>query len=295
MPKDKSSQLDFRTDYPEYGIREPLLLSEDIKWNRFSLEYHLQPKLEISEHYHTQHMISIHLDRQPKHLEIGMDENHQDVIWQPGDIFIVPAYVNHNLAWGHDAEFMMLCIEPELFTQSLNELVDSQPVDLIPHFVKSDPLICQLGLALKADLEASLSASRLYTDAISTALLMHLFQYYSARKNISEYTAKLSKMQLEQVVNYIYEYLDRDISLAELAAIVQMGARHFSRCFKQSTGLSPYQYLIKCRVDKAKELLQRKDSSIAATAQSVGFANQSHLCRHFKRWLGVSPSAVQKR
>jgi AraC family transcriptional regulator len=148
---------------------------------------------------------------------------------------------------------------------------------------------------LKTDLETGASGSRLYTDAISNALLVHLFQFYSAHKDISEYTGKLTKIQLEQVVNYIHEYLDRDISLAELAAIVQMGSRHFSRLFKQSTGLSPYQYLIKCRVDKAKELLQQKDSSIAQTAQAVGFANQSHLSRHFKRLLGVNPREVQKR
>jgi AraC family transcriptional regulator len=295
MPNDKSSQLDFRTDYPEYGIREPLLSSDNTKWNGFSLEYHLQPMLEIVEHYHTQHMISIHLDRQPNYLEIGMDESRQDVNWQPGDIFIVPAYMNHSLAWGHNSEFMMLCIEPDLFTQSLNEIVASNPVDLIPHFCQTDALIHQFGLALKTDLETGASGSRLYTDAISNALLIHLFQYYSSPKNISEYSGKLAKIQLEQVVNYIHEYLDRDISLAELAAVIQMGSRHFSRRFKQSTGLSPYQYLIKCRVDRAKELLQQKDSSIAQIAQAVGFANQSHLCRHFKRWMGASPRAVQRR
>jgi AraC family transcriptional regulator len=295
MPKDKSSQLDFKTDYPEYGVRQPLLSSGEIKWNGFSLEHHLQPKLEVSEHYHTEHMISIHLDSQPNHLGIGMDENHQDARWQPGDVFIVPAFVNHTLAWSHKAEFMMLCIEPDLFTQSLHEITNFNTVDLVPQFTKPDPLIHQIGLALKIDLETGASASRLYTDAISNALLMHLFQFYSAHKDISEYSGKLTKIQLAQVVNYIHEYLDRDISLSELAEIVQMGSRHFSRLFKQSTGMSPYQYLIKCRVDKAKELLQQKDSSISQTAQAVGFANQSHLSRHFKQWTGVSPKSVQKR
>lgn len=295
MKNNECSQLEFQIDYPKYGIQQPLVSSENAKWNGFALEHHLQPALEVSEHYHDQHMISIHLARQSNYLRIGMDENSQDVEWQPGDIFIVPAYVNHSLAWGYNAEFMMLCIEPDLFTQSLNEIVDSNSVDLIPHFCKSDALIYQLGLALKTDLETGASGSRLYTDAISNALLIHLFQYYSVPKHILEYTGQLTKTQLKQVVDYIHEHLDRDISLAELAAVIQMGARHFSRQFKRSTSFSPYQYLIKCRVERAKELLQRKDSSIAATAQAVGFANQSHLCRHFKHWLGVSPRAVQKR
>ncbi len=291
----KSSQLEFQVDYPNRGIKQPLISSKNPQWNVFSLEHHLQPALAVSEHYHEQHMISICLGQQPNYLQIGMDESLQDVKWHPGDIFIVPAYVNHSLAWGHNSEFMMLCIEPDLFTQSLNEIVDQKFVDLIPHFVKSDPLVCQLGLALKVDLEIGSSSSRLYTDAISNALLMHLFQFYSVHNNKLEHFGKLTKIQLELVVNYIHEYLDRDISLSELAAIVQMSSRHFSRLFKQSTGLSPYQYLIKCRVAKAKELLQQKDSSISQTAQAVGFANQSHLNRHFKHWVGVSPKAVQKR
>jgi hypothetical protein len=47
MPKDKSSQLDFKTDYPEYGVQPPLLSSGEVKWNGFSLEHHLQPKLVV--------------------------------------------------------------------------------------------------------------------------------------------------------------------------------------------------------------------------------------------------------
>ncbi len=120
-----------------------------------------------------------------------------------------------------------------------------------------------------------------------------LLRHYSSRKKTSDYSGKLSKVQLERVVHYVDEHLNQDIALAELAAVVQVGSRHFSRLFKQSTGFSPYQYLIKCRVERARELLQRRSLSIAETAQAVGFANQSHLSRHFKRWFGVSPKSVR--
>jgi len=64
--------------------------------------------------------------------------------------------------------------------------------------------------------------------------------------------------------------------------------------FKQSTGLAPHQYLIQCRVNRAKYLLS-KGNAIADVAYKVGFANQAHLNYHLKRLLGVTPKAVLQK
>jgi AraC family transcriptional regulator len=292
MLNDKPLQLDFtQGDYARYGFtRAPLSPRASAHWDGI---FHRQPGIEVPEHYDVKHTIGIHLDPHPRRLELHLAGSHRRADSQLGDIIVMPANVSHSIACSHESEFMMLCIEPALFTQSLSELTDSNAVELIPQFLRRDPLMYQLGLALKAELETGASGSRLYAESLSNTLLMHLLRHYSSRKNISDYSGKLSKVQLEQVVHYIDEHLSQDISLAALGAVVQMGSRHFSRLFKQSTGFSPYQYLIKCRVERAKKLLQRSSLSIAEIAQAVGFANQSHLNRHFKRWFGVSPKSVR--
>ena len=86
-------------------------------------------------------------------------------------------------------------------------------------------------------------------------------------------------------------YLDRDLTLTELAAIAQLSPNYFTRSFKQSTGFTPHQYVIRQRVEKAKQLLVEGQLAIADIALEVGFAHQSHLNRHFKRWVGVTPKA----
>ncbi|MGB6016783.1 MAG: helix-turn-helix transcriptional regulator, partial [Nodosilinea sp.] len=68
-----------------------------------------------------------------------------------------------------------------------------------------------------------------------------------------------------------------------------MSAHYFSQLFKQSTGFAPHQYVIRCRVERAKTLLAQPHTPIADIAYQVGFAHQSHLNRHFKRLVGVTP------
>lgn len=101
-------------------------------------------------------------------------------------------------------------------------------------------------------------------------------------------------MQLKLVVDYINDYLDRELSLDELATIAQLSPYHFCRSFKGSTGLTPHQYVIRQRVERAKLLLKDGRMGIAEVAIACGFTHQSHLNRHFKRLTGVTPKNFSK-
>ena len=146
-------------------------------------------------------------------------------------------------------------------------------------------------MALKTTLENDGVGSRLYAESMANALAVHLLSRYSTRKHCHHNRGRLSQRQLKQEFDDINEYLEWDLSLAQLAAVVQLSAYHFARLFKHSTGFSPHQYLIRCRVERAKQLLLEGNLTIAQVALTVGFASQGHLNYHFKRLTGMTPKA----
>jgi AraC family transcriptional regulator len=100
----------------------------------------------------------------------------------------------------------------------------------------------------------------------------------------------LSARRLKAVLGYIRENLHAALTLRELAEIAHLSPYHFARRFKDSTGLPPHRYVIARRIERAKELLRGEDDlSLAQVAARVGFWDQGHFTRHFKRLVGVTP------
>jgi AraC-like DNA-binding protein len=134
----------------------------------------------------------------------------------------------------------------------------------------------------------------------SGALAAHLLHRYNAFAPVpgthgaTRFTGGLSPTDLSRVLALIHDQLDVNLSLAEMAQTVNVSPFHFSRLFRQSTGLAPHQYVIAQRVEAARSLLMRGELSAGQIAGHVGFASQSHLNRHFKRIYGVPPVAFAR-
>ncbi|MBD2069552.1 helix-turn-helix transcriptional regulator [Leptolyngbya sp. FACHB-671] len=94
-------------------------------------------------------------------------------------------------------------------------------------------------------------------------------------------------------MDYIQTHLDRDLSLAEVAGVINISPTYFASLFKQAMGISPHQHVIQQRVEKAKLMLKRTNLAIADLALQVGFSSQSHLTQQFKRITGMTPKQVR--
>ncbi len=126
-------------------------------------------------------------------------------------------------------------------------------------------------------------------------LAAHLLRHYCVRKyTVGNYSGGLPKSKLRQVTDYINDNLDQDLRLDDLAAIAQMSPYHFTRLFKQSTGLTPRQYVIRCRIEAAKRLLARWELSITQISQRLGFASHSQITTIFRKHTGTTPTTYRQ-
>lgn len=100
---------------------------------------------------------------------------------------------------------------------------------------------------------------------------------------------------LSKVIDSMHRRLATHQPIAELAAMAAMSERSFMRRFKEATGMSPADWLISARVDRARELLEGSLLSVDAIAGECGFGSAITLRHHFRRKLGISPSAYKTR
>jgi len=106
-------------------------------------------------------------------------------------------------------------------------------------------------------------------------------------------TGGLSTHHRRKVRDLINSALDTPLSIAKLAAAVGLSPHHFARMFKESFGVSPAQYILQARINRAKRLLQGQDT-LASIAAQTGFSQQSHMTMQFKRATGVTPAQYRQ-
>lgn len=297
VPETAVRTLDYRqVNAANSFLPAPSVLSSS-RWQDIHFELFQQPHFEIAEHQHTMHVIAcgIPYPQTENRLEYSSGERWLDGKLKTerrniGDIAIIPADISHRCNWNTSVQFMVLAIEPVLLQQVGIDWVNSDRIELIPQFMTvQDALIQGIFATLKAELETGGFGGTLLVDSLKTALAIHLLRNYCTTVPKSSYSDGLPWVKLTLVTDYINAHLHEELKLTDIAAIAQISPYHFLRLFKQSMGVTPHQYILHSRIDRAKYLLQSSDLSIADIALRVGFCDQSHLTRCFKRILGLTP------
>lgn len=104
----------------------------------------------------------------------------------------------------------------------------------------------------------------------------------------------LSSGAMRRVREYIEAHIGDSIELAALAAVAGLSMFHFARQFKESTGVTPHSYLVRRRIERAQQMLAESDLSLSEIAFRTGFSDQSHLTRHFRQTVGVTPAELRR-
>jgi AraC family transcriptional regulator len=299
MPENQPETVDFtrESDVLKVLPRPSLLSSENLGWNGIYVQQHQQPAWETPEYAHTRHMLLVHSSLQAIKAERRLDGHRQEELLGLGsNVAIVPASVQHQVGWNQESEFTLLFLDPDFLIQVAYELASGDRIEFIPQFAMHDPFIDRIGRSLAAELESNGLGSRLFADSLTTALSVHLLRNYSGRQQaLTEETGGLPQPKLQQAIAYIRDRLSENLSLAAIARELDMSQYYFSRLFKRSMGVSPYQYVMRQRIERAEYLLRTTSLTVAEISQEVGFSNQNQLTIQFRKFMGTTPRNYRKQ
>ena len=187
---------------------------------------------------------------------------------------------------------LVLAFDVAALDRMVDDAIDLTNV-LKPRAMFADSGIMRLAQLFAEECESDQAHSRLYGDNLSMALLLALSRLTAPEPRLVKH-GQLAPWQLRRVTDYLAAHLAEDIPLQILSDLVKLSRSYFSRAFKVSTGLAPHQWLLQARISKAKQLLLETDRPLAQIAIDVGFADQAHFTRTFRREAGESPGAWQR-
>ena len=252
--------------------------------------------------------------------------------WKTSEIRLVPALSLQTIAWGQEAELATFSLDavhlrhpthegipgatgelvwvpwqeqsasptpsvyPALLIHTPYESFLGEHVEIVPSLQAHDPLLTHIALVLRAVIERTDLAGQLYAESLADALVAHFLRRYGASPHsLREVTGGLSPYKLQHTTAYIKDHLEQELSLATLAAVGETSPAHFARLFKHATGLAPHQYVIRCRMDQAKQLLAETDMSLSEIGLQAGCADQSHFTALFRKHVSMTPKAYRDK
>ena len=243
-----------------------------------------------------EHTLYMSLAARPVHYLHAQDGKTRTGLYQRGEILVTPANTPLFVRWEGEENCLQIRLTDEFMRNVARETVvgDCDRIALKPTFQARNPQLESISTMLLNELQQGSLSNRLYVDSLSNILAVNLLrQHATTRPHLPVYEGGLPSRQLRQVLDYIDTHLDQEIKLADLAQLLDISLFHFSRLFMQSLGVSPYQYLLQQRVERAKQLLKSTDRLITDIALACGFNSHSHLSKQFKQLTGTTPKAYR--
>ena len=214
------------------------------------------------------------------------------------DVTFLPAGHPYDWEWNYATQSIHLLVTIDHLQRVSEDITEGKTNhgELCPQFRITDPMVSVLLERLRNELTGSGYGIPLALDAIKDLLCVHLLKAYGGSPVPQPPPSRgLSPNEKARLISYIDDRLSESMGLQELASFAGFSRFHFARLFRQSFGMSPHEYQLHRRIERAREMLRfAPDNSVTHVAVSLGFNDESHFRRHFKRTVGVTPSHYRR-
>ncbi|MBL8549029.1 MAG: helix-turn-helix transcriptional regulator [Hyphomonadaceae bacterium] len=219
-----------------------------------------------------------------------------DAVAQPHDLTDLITFSPPGAAisgWSKPARrtnsFVSLCFAPKALAERIGRNEAALPIQ--PRVLVRDEQLASILQKLASLVRNETVVDDVLVDALALMAMVELAGG-AGRETV---VRGLSSARVKRVRDYVEEHLGCAIALDDLAEVAGLSAFHFSRSFKEATGLSPYRYLLSRRVERAKSLIREGEMPLREIALAAGFASQSQLSRTFSAIAGETPRAFRAR
>lgn len=196
-----------------------------------------------------------------------------------GQFCVVPAGASTRWIVTRPATSLLLRLAPDVLAESSAASFE----DLAPAIHVRDPHIERIGWMMQAEERDGFPGGRLFSDSLGTALAARLMALQRhAAPNVTS-AAALAPWRLQRVIDYIEAYLDRDLTLAQLAQVAGYSVAHFKPMFRQAVGMPAHRFVMERRVLRARTLIAEGRMSMTQIALTAGFTHGSHMARWLRR------------
>ena len=187
-------------------------------------------------------------------------------------------------------DFVLFEISPTSLGKIADDAEMSGVTSLSVETASKDIVLANLARALIPALEKPEEANALFVDQMTTAIGTYLVQRYGGRPmKASDKSRRLSRSHEDLAKSLLLENLDSNVSISAVAQVCNLSRGYFIRAFRETTGMTPYQWVLRERIDRARNLLRGSDTPLAEVAIACGFADQSHFTRVFAGIVGTTP------
>lgn len=177
-----------------------------------------------------------------------------------------------------------------------DELDGARTPELLPRLNFKDAKLFSTLALICAEAEDPGPHSRLYLDQLLDLLCLQLLRAHSALPLAGGREARgLGAWQVRRVTSYMQEHLDEAIGLQDIADLLCLSRFHLCTAFREATGFTPHRWLVRLRIDRARQLLAETRLSITDVALSVGYQTPSSFTQAFRSQVGVAPREFRRR
>ncbi len=270
--------------------QEPILYNRHAKWTGFRITHQRIAPGELLEHRPSEHEVNVTLAGTLTTTRQSGTGKAECTAGNIGSICLTPAGQPISASWEDEYEYLAIDLNPAYVAQAAVEINLPPRLELVEIYKTEDPLIQHIGLTLLTEANSQAPAGKLYAESLAQTLVLHLLKNYStANYQQANFNGGLSGYKLRRATEFINEHLEQDLSLTEIAEAVGLSQFHFARAFRRTVGMTPQQYLMQKRIERAKQLLTHGDLPLVEISLLTGFKNQSHFTTLFRKFTDLTP------